>query len=403
VLFRNCRVITPWEDRANGWLRIHGKEIAALGHFEPPDPHPGETVVDLDGLILAPGFIDIHCHGAAGGKASDDGIATMAKYNVRRGTTAFVPTVQSIAPEWLELVEHYRKRPPHGALVLGAHVEGVYVNAPTCLGGLSAERARCSYTRGELDPIFGKHAEAMLLMTLSPEIEGGIELIRALVANDIVASVGHSCVDWAKFQEAVRAGLSHATHLFNATRYGYPPPERGLSRARLDEMVMLTDELTTEVIADGIHVHEIMLRLALKAKGLDRVSLITDSNFTAGLPEGRYTLEDGEEVMARPDDVVRSVADNRILGSNLTMDRAVRNAVKLMEISLREAVHMATINPARVIGLSARMGSLEVGKEANLVAFDERLSVRLTCVHGVVVFDPEDRCPPCVHRRVVAD
>jgi N-acetylglucosamine-6-phosphate deacetylase len=107
--------------------------------------------------------------------------------------------------------------------------------------------------------------------------------------------------------------------------------------------------------------------------------------------------------MARPDDVVRSVADNRILGSNLTMDRAVRNAVKLMEISLREAVHMATINPARVIGLSARMGSLEVGKEANLVAFDERLSVRLTCVHGVVVFDPEDRCPPCVHRRVVAD
>ncbi|HUT35970.1 MAG TPA: amidohydrolase family protein [Planctomycetota bacterium] len=401
MLFRNCRLITPWEDRAEGWLRIHGDEIAALGHFQAPDTHPGETVVDLDGLILGPGFIDIHCHGAGGGRAwEEQGIAVMARYKVRRGATAFAPTAQSVEPDWLSIVERCRTEPPHGALILGAHVEGVYVN-PVCLGGLSLERARGAYAEGELDPVLERFGETIALMTLSPEIEGGTELIRTLVANDVVASVGHSCVGWEEFQAAVSAGLSHATHLFNATRYGYPPPERGLSRARLDEMVMLTDDLTTEVICDGVHVHPIMLRLALKAKGLNRISLISDATFTAGLPEGRYTRDDGEEVYARPDDVCRSVHDNRVLGSNLTMDRAVRNAVRFMGLELRQAVQMATINPARVVGLASRMGSLEVGKEANVVAFDERLTVRLTCVRGVVVYDPENRCPPCVHRRVV--
>lgn len=403
MLFRNCRLITPWEDRADGWLRIHGEHIAALGHFQAPDTHPGETVVDLDGLTLAPGFVDIHTHGSGGGRASDEaGIATMARFNARRGTTAFVPTVQSVEPAWLAMVERYRAEPPHGALVLGAHVEGVYVN-PVCLGGLSAERARNAYRDGELDAVIAEFGRTIVLMTLSPEIPGGIALIRDLVAHDIVASVGHSCVTWEEFQAAVKAGLGHATHLFNATRYGYPPPDRGLSRARLDEMVMLTDELTSELICDGVHVHPIMLRLALKAKGLERLSLITDSNFTAGLPEGRYFLEGRGEVHARPDDVVRAVEDGRILGSNLTMDRAVRNAVRLMGIELRQAVQMATINPARVARVSSRMGSLEAGKEANLVAFDGRLSVRLTCVRGTVVYDPEDRCPPCVHRRVVED
>lgn len=403
MLFRNCRLITPWEDRSDGWLRIHGDEIAALGHFQAPDTHAGETVVDLDGLILAPGFLDIHCHGAGGGRAwEEQGVADMARFKVRRGATAVAPTVQSVEPEWLAMVEHYRVEPPHGALILGAHVEGVYVN-PVCIGGLSPERARGAYAEGELDGVLEQFGDTIALMTLSPEIPGGTELIRTLVAHDVVASVGHSCVTWEEFQAAVSAGLSHATHLFNATRYGYPPPERGLSRARLDEMVMLTDELTTEVICDGVHVHPIMLRLALKAKGLSRISLISDANFTAGLPEGRYTLEGGHEVYARPDDVVRSVEDDRILGSNLTMDRAVRNAVRLMGIELKQAVQMATINPARVVGVASRMGSLEVGKEADLTAFDERLTVRLTCVRGVVVFDPENRCPPCVHRRVVAD
>ena len=402
LLFRNCRVITPTEERDEGWLRIHGSEIAALGHFQAPDTHPGETVVDLDGLILAPGFIDIHCHGAGGCQAAGDGIATMARFKVRHATTAFLPTRQSVDPEWLADVERYRTHPPHGALVLGAHVEGVYVN-PVCLGGLSPQRVRSAYAEEELAPVLAEFRDAIALMTLSPEIPGGTELIRALVANDVVASIGHSCVSWDEFQAAVAAGLSHATHLFNATRYGYPPPERGLSRARLDEMVMLCDDLTAELICDGVHVHPIMLQLALKAKGLDRLSLITDANLTAGLPEGDYELEGGEVVHARPDDVVRSVRDGRILGSNLTMDRAVRNAVRLMGVSLREAVQMATINPARVIGMASRMGSLQVGKEANVTAFDEALNVRLTCVQGVVVYDPEGRCPACIHRRVVRE
>ncbi len=402
MLFKNCRLITPGEDRAGAWLRIHGSEVAALGHFRPPDPLEGETVVDLGGLVLAPGFIDLHCHGSGGGKSTDEGVETMARFKVRHGTTAFAPTAQSLEPGWLGRIARYRSEPPPGALVLGAHVEGVYVN-PVCLGGLSLQRARAAFHPGELDAFLEEFAGEIALMTLSPEIEGGLELIRTLVAHDIVASVGHSCVSWERFQEAVAAGLSHATHLFNATRYGYPPPERGLSRARLDEMVMLCDDLTAELICDGVHVHPIMMRLAVKAKGLERISLVTDSNWTAGLPEGRYVLEDGVEVYSRPDDVVRHVEGGRIFGSNLTMDRAVRNACRLMGLSLREAVQMATLNPARVVGVASRMGSLEVGKEANLVAFDEGVNVRLTCVRGVVVFDPDGLCPPCIHRRLVAE
>jgi len=393
LLFHNCRLLTPWEDHAHGWLRIHGDHIAALGHFRPPDARPDETVVDLTGLTLAPGFIDIHCHGAGGGRAVDDSVDTMADFKARHGVTAFLPTAQSVEPAWLELLDHRRTHPPDGALVLGAHVECVYVN-PACLGGLDPDRARRAFGPAELDPVLDHFPQAIRLMSLSPEIAGGTQLIRTLVARDIVAAVGHSCVSWQKFQDAVAAGLSHAIHLFNATRYGYPPPERGLSRARLDEMVMLADEITTEVICDGVHVHPIMLRLALKAKGLGRISLITDARWTAGLPEGRYTLEDGSEVYARPDDVVRNVADGRIHGSNLTMNRAVRNAVRLLGLSLGQAVQMATINPARVVGAASRMGSLEVGKHANLVAFDHDLAVKLTIVRGRPVHDPDGICPP---------
>ncbi|MFC1806005.1 N-acetylglucosamine-6-phosphate deacetylase [Planctomycetota bacterium] len=393
VLFRNCRLITPWEDHPHGWLRIHGEHIAALGHFRPPDVQPEETVLDLGGLTLAPGFVDLHCHGAGGGRAINESIDTMADFKGRHGCTAFLPTAQSLAPEWLELIEARRTAPPPGALVLGAHVECVYVNR-VCIGGLEPERARDHFDEDELGGLLGRFPETIGLMALSPEIRGGIELIRALVGHDVAAAVGHSCVTWEKFQDALAAGLTHAIHLFNATRYGYPAPERGLSRARLDEMVMLTDEITTEVICDGIHVHPIMLRLALKAKGIDRISLITDARWTAGLPEGRYTLDDGTEVYAKPDDAVRNVADSRIHGSNLTMNRAVRNACRLLGLSLREAVQMATINPARVVGAASRMGSLETGKEANLVVLDDRLRVRLTFVRGRPVHDPDGRCPP---------
>jgi N-acetylglucosamine-6-phosphate deacetylase len=122
------------------------------------------------------------------------------------------------------------------------------------------------------------------------------------------------------------------------------------------------------------------------------VSLITDANWTAGLPEGRYQLDNGHEVYARPDDVVRDLNDGRILGSNLTSDRAVRNAIGLIGLPLKEAVQMATINPARVVGVASQMGSLEVGKEANLVAFDDAINIRLTLVRGEAIFDPERRC-----------
>lgn len=392
MLFRNCRVITPWEDHPRGWVRIHGEHIAALGHFRPPDVQPHETVLDLGGLTLAPGFIDIHCHGAGGGTTVDESIDTMADFKGRHGCTAFVPTWQSLDPEWLGLIEDRRRTPRPGALVLGAHVEGVYVN-PVCIGGLEPERARDRFVAGELDAAFGQFPETIRLMAVSPEIEGGIELVRTLVNHDVVAAVGHSCVTWDRFQDALAAGLTHAIHLFNATRYGYPPPERGLSRARLDEMVMLADELTTEIICDGVHVHPIMMRLALKAKGLGRIALITDARWTAGLPPGVYTLEDGTKVRTRPDDVVRNVSDDRIHGSNLTMNLAVRNAQHKLHLELAEAVQMATINPARVVGAASRMGSLEVGKEANLVVFDDGLDVKLTLVRGRPVHDAEGLCP----------
>ena len=394
MLFRNCRLITPWEEHPQGWLRIRGQHIAALGHFRPPDVRPEETVLDLGGLYLAPGFIDVHCHGAGGGRAIDESLDTMADFKGRHGCTAFLPTAQSLDPEWLALIESRRRTPPLGAQVLGAHVECVYVN-PECLGGLEPERARTRFGDGDLDSLLEQFPETIYLMSLSPEIEGGMELVRTLVHWDIVAAVGHSCVKWEVYQDALAMGLTHAIHLFNATRYGYPPPARGLSRARLDEMVMLTDEMTTELICDGVHVHPIMMKLALKAKGLERVSLITDARATAGLPPGRYVLEDGTEVVTRRDDVVRN-ADNpdRIRGSNLTMNVAVRNAVSKLNVELPEAVQMATINPARVIGAAWRMGSLEVGKEADLVVFDDAFRVKLTIVRGRPVHDPDGLCPP---------
>jgi len=215
------------------------------------------------------------------------------------------------------------------------------------------------------------------IITLAPEVEGGLELIRRVVQQGVVASIGHSDATYDEALRAVEAGVSHACHTYNAMR-GFHHREPGTLG-----LVLTTDKLTAELIADGIHVHPAAMRILVKCKGTDRIILVTDAIVGTGT-QGKYKLGGRDIIVTEKSS---KFLDGSIAGSVLTMDSAVKNMVELAGVSLRDAIKMATVNPARRIGVYDRKGSLEIGKDADITIVDEQLNVYMTMVRGRVVYE----------------
>jgi N-acetylglucosamine-6-phosphate deacetylase len=386
MILAGAHLILPGGIVRAGSLRIDGSVISEVSE-RPIEPHPGEGVIDLGGLYLAPGFIDMHIHGALGRdamEASAKAFETICRYHAAGGTTALCLTTIAAPLEQLlaviDAVRQYRETEPAGARVLGVHVEGPYFSP-------EKKGAHLPAMIHNPDPAeWGQlleHADAITEMTLAPELPGSLPLIEALAQRRIIASAGHSDAWDEDIAAAFAHGLRQATHTFNCMSMSR---RRGPYRAAgVLEFVLSEPDILCEVIADGRHVSATLLHLLCRSKGAGGIALITDATAGAGLPpESRFML--GETACVVRDDVALTEDGTALAGSTSTMIRGVRTMVELCGLSLVEAVQMASLNPARALRIDQRKGRIAPGLDADLVVLTPDLAVSETWVAGHPVF-----------------
>jgi N-acetylglucosamine-6-phosphate deacetylase len=341
----------------------------------------------LRGGYLAPGFVDLHIHGAVGRdtmEASTDAFRAITEFHLRGGTTSIaLTTVTAAEPDILRVLEAakpLRNKSLGGARIVGIHIEGPFIS-PQKPGAQNPAQIRppqaaewSKYLR------FGK---LVTEMTVAPEIEGALPLIRALRKNGTIASGGHTNATEDELRPALAAGMNHSTHTFNAMSMA---ARRGPYRvAGMLEFALAHPEICCELIADGVHVAPTLMKMLFNAKGPDSVCLITDATGGAGLEPG--TAFDVGGIAARVTEDAALVADGSALaGSTLTMIEAVRRAVQLAGAPVVDAVRMASLNPARQLGRERELGSIEAGKRADFVWFDQQFRVRGVWLDGDVRF-----------------
>jgi N-acetylglucosamine-6-phosphate deacetylase len=344
------------------------------------DDGTGE-MIDCEGMTVLPGFIDMHIHGAVGvdvNAADTDGLLKVAGFLARNGVTAWMPTLVPDSDENYRrvisaidrLMEIQIDEPV--AQAVGVHYEGVFANEHMC-GALRPEFFK-KFSGTELSEL-PKLRHGVHMMTFAPEIDGGIDLATELRKQGWVASIGHTRADANILDRAFAEGASHLTHFYNAMT-GMHHRDPGVVGWALAE-----HDVTFDVIADGIHVHPKMLELACRVKSPERVPLISDSVAPTGLGDGEFeiwdekvTVENGRTRNAR----------GSIAGSVITMLDAVKRMLAI-GFSPSEVSLMASLNPAKLVGLDQSLGSIDVGKRADLVAFDEHGDVRFTMIGGRTV------------------
>jgi len=391
MVIRNGTVLTPFQEIADGVVVIQNDGIRAVGKRGETEEPAGATVLDAAGGYITPGLVDIHIHGSHGADVLDatpEALQTMSRFLATRGVTSFVPTMITAPTEDLlaglanaRRVKGTGRLP--GAEMLGVHQEGPFLNPAQ--KGAHPEKLLVSPTPERYAP-FLEYADVLTSMTLAPELEGAIGLIRALRDRGVVAACGHSMAIHREFVPAIEAGLSHAVHCF--CNMGTLRRDNLKRVAGVVETVLYDDRLTTELIADGWHIGDTLMKLAVKVKGVERVCLVTDAMAAAGMPPGRYFVGGVEAIV---EDGIARLPDNTAYASSVaTMDVCVLNAVERIGLKLSEAVRMASLTPATVVGVEERKGSLEPGKDADVVVLDENANVRLTVVRGKVVYRAQD-------------
>jgi N-acetylglucosamine-6-phosphate deacetylase len=357
-------------------------------------------VVDVQEAYISPGFIDLHLHGAWGGDVmagTDSDLARMASGLVKGGVTAFMPTTLSGSlpdiTRAVEKIQQAMESKPDGAKIIGAHLEGPYFSQ--LQRGAQNPKYIINPDPKDYLPILDRFPE-IKRVSAAPELPGALQLGRELKKRGIIASIAHSNASYQEVLQAVENGYSHVTHIFSGMS-----GVRRVDAYRITgviESALLLDELTTEMIADGHHLPPSLLKLVLKVKGLDKVCLVTDSMAAAGLGPGNYKLggldtiveadiPDAFEIPTQQHNYVAKLTDHSAFASSVaTMDQLVRNMVKLVGLSIPEAVKLATFNPAKMQKMDGEIGIIGVGKKADLTVFDNEINIMMTMVDGKIVY-----------------
>ena len=371
--------MTPTAHIERGWLLARDGQIAALGWGDAPEI-PDAEVINAGDKTLLPGFIDIHVHGGANSEAMDatpEALATMARFYAQHGVTSFLATTWTDARDKvqsaLECIAASQGQQVDGATILGAHVEGPYLNPERC-GAQSTTYIR----RAERDEALAfLNTGVVRLMALAPEYAENHWLIRECVRRGITVSAAHTAATYEQMRAAVAMGLTQTTHTGNAMT-GLHHREPGTLGAALT-----LPQINAELIADNIHVHPAVMDIIYRCKGAEGLILISDAVRGAGMPDGDYSID--ERTVTIRDGVVR-LPDGTLAGSTLTMERALRNLLAATGEPLAALWQTSSLNPARAIGVSNRKGSLEVGKDADLVLVDSEINVLMTVAEGRIVY-----------------
>lgn len=393
TLLRDARIVRPGNIDGRTSLLIRDGRLVFV---EPTasDLPIADSEIDLSGLTVFPGFIDVHIHGAVGvdtmaANAAD--LVRVSEFLATRGVTGWLPTLVPASPaEYARAIDAIAEAMAgqrggglraRGARILGVHYEGPFVSATQC-GALHQEFFRSFSGGADLDDLPTLNptlndGRAVHLITLAPEIDGGVELVRELGRRGWIVSLGHTRADFAQLDRAFAAGARHLTHFMNAMaplHHRAPGPVAwGLMR----------DDVTCDLIADGIHLDRDTLRLLLKLKGAGRLTLISDAVSPAGMGDGAYQIW-GETITVK--DGRTSNAHDTIAGSVITMQEAARMMLSVGASEI-EVAGMAATNPARLLGIDQDCGSIEAGKRADLVALDADRNVVLTIIEGEIAFD----------------
>jgi N-acetylglucosamine-6-phosphate deacetylase len=385
IAFTANYLFTPLERVQQPLLLVEDHVIVEAGSRVAREVPHGVRVVDFGDAVLAPGFVDIHIHGGAGHdvmEADADGLSAVEQLLFKHGVTSYFPTTVTapLDKTWsaldrlanaIESASRCDESRKVRARPLGIHLEGPFISHAR--RGVHPPQNLLLPTLPAFDRFWQAARGHIRVMTIAPELEGAGEVIAEAARREVCVSLGHSNSDLNSARAAVAAGARHATHTFNAMR---PLDHRDPG---IIAEVLTDSRLSGDIIADGIHLDPTIVELFLKAKGVDGAVLITDAISATGMPDGRYRLGTFEVEVRNG----RCLADGKLAGSVLTMDRAVRNVMHFAHWDLQQAIRLATLNPARVAGFTDR-GKLEAGAVADFVVLSPSGEVRNTVIGGEV-------------------
>ena len=376
----NGNVYTPDQALAPGTVLIEEGHITAVGSADTLAVPPEAEVTDAHGMVVVPGLIDVHMHGLLGHDAMGPGLTHVIRDLPTFGITAFLATTLTLPRDEtlasLETMAAVLDTPLPGAQCLGIHLEGPFLSPAR--PGMATSDWFEPLTWDRFQTFQRAARDHIRMLTFAPEMGEAMACVPRLVEAGVVPVIGHSDATFEQVAQAVRLGLSHATHTFNAMRPLHHR-EPGVVGA-----VMYFDEIVAQLIADGVHVHPAAMAILLRVKGLERVALVSDAAPLAGLPDGEYEWE--HKPVFVQDGSCR-LADGTIAGAHALLDTGVRNLVNLVGLSLERALVPTTRVPADVLGL--RKGRLAPGYDADVMLLDEALQPALTIVGGKKVFQRE--------------
>ncbi|MER7919390.1 MULTISPECIES: N-acetylglucosamine-6-phosphate deacetylase [unclassified Streptomyces] len=369
-----ANVVLPTGTVKNGTVAVDGERITGT-------PPAGAQVLDVSGHWLVPGFVDLHNHGGGGASFSGtaEQILTAIRTHRAHGTTTLVASTVTDEMDLLVRQAGLLSELAEQGDIAGIHFEGPFISP--CRKGAHSEALLRDPEPAEVRKLIDAARGQARMLTLAAELPGGIDSVRLLAEHGVIAAIGHTDATYEQTVDAIEAGATVATHLFNAMpALGHRTP--GPVAALLED-----ERVTVELINDGTHLHPAALELAFHHAGPDRVAFITDAMDAAGSGDGRYML--GPLEVEVSEGVARLVEGGSIAGSTLTLDRAFKRAVTVDRLPVEDAVKALSANPARLLGLSERVGSLEPGKDADLVLLDADFDVKGVMRRGAWVVAPQ--------------
>ncbi|HZJ77663.1 MAG TPA: N-acetylglucosamine-6-phosphate deacetylase [Clostridia bacterium] len=382
----NGKIITP-AGITEGSLNIeNGKIVGINTRFD------SDAVIDAQGKYISPGFVDIHTHGGGGCDFMDGTVKaflTAGEVHAKHGTTTLLPTLLSAGfdetVDAIKTFEKARKTVYDGANLIGLHIEGPYFAVEQC--GAQDTRFTKSPDKNEYKKLLSL-SKNIHRWSAAPELDGALEFGKTLDSKGVLPSIGHSNATYEQVLEAFDCGYTHITHLYSAMSTVHRI--KAMRFAGIVESAYLIDDMSVEIIADGVHLPQSLLQFVTKFKKPEKVALVTDSMRAAGMGEGESTLgslENGQRVIVE-DGVAKLLDRSAFAGSVATMDRLVRNIVTLTDTSICDAVRMASTTPAEIMGYNSK-GKIECGADADILIFDDNINIKCTIIDGRLIYKGE--------------